>query len=280
MSGKRRGRVSFADDSFADTTSLGALPPSAERNPTSVPVEQLAHNPRNPRESYDGESLDELAASLREIGQLQPITVVARDVYLAHHPGDAERVGAARWVVVMGNRRLAAARVAGLGELAVAVLDRLGGADPQLTEATLVENIHREALPPLLEARELQGLVERHGSQAAAAKRVAKTQGWVSQRLSLLRLGPEQQEQLRAGTITLREARRIASEPPESQDAALAELRHQATDSESAGETSSRTRPPRTSRKVDPPSVEEIAADLRRRLSADELTALAALITR
>ena len=224
MSGKRRGRVSFTDSSFADSTSLAALP-EVERAPTHAHLAHLGHNPHNPRDDYAGDALDELAASLREIGQLQPISVVARDVFLAHHPEDIATLGSARWVVIMGNRRLAAARIAGLDELAVSVQDRLGGADPRLTDATLIENIHREALPPLLEARELQGLVERFGSQAAVAQRVAKTQGWVSQRLALLKLTPALQDRLRSGELTVREARKVAGEPAERQEQALAELR-------------------------------------------------------
>ncbi|WP_224389192.1 ParB N-terminal domain-containing protein [Pseudonocardia sp. ICBG1293] len=174
---RKRGRVSFGSDVFAAQASLQATTDSSA-SLRRIPLSDLAHNPRNPRYGYDDPAIQELADSLREHGQLQPATVVARDVYLAHYPEDADQLGAAAWVVLIGNRRLAGARLAELTYLVASVEDRLGGADPMLAEATLVENIHRQDLPPLLEARELQGLVERHGSQRTAAKRVAKTQAW------------------------------------------------------------------------------------------------------
>lgn len=276
---KRGGRVSFADE-LTGATSLAALP-EYERDPTSVPLDDLALNPHNPRESYDGEAVQELAESLRETGQLQPAAVVTRDVFLAHYPDDAEAIGAARWVVLTGNRRLTAARLAGLDRLDVTVRDRLGGEDPRLSEATLIENLHREALPPLLEARELAALVERHGSQSAVAKRVSKTQGWVSQRLTLLKLTPELQQQLRDGHLTVREARAVAAAAPEDQQRTLEELRQPtATAPEkpqrpdllpgNSGASPSR----RTSRRSEDPDVDTIARDLRRRLSDDELRQL------
>lgn len=271
MAPKRRGRVSFTDATFADSTSLTTLP-EVDRTPAFARLDALAHNPHNPRSAYEGEALDELAASLLETGQLQPVTVVSRDVFLAHYPDSTDAVGSARWVVLTGNRRFAAARKAGVPELAITVADRLGGQDPRLSEATLIENLHREALPPLLEARELQALVERHGSQEAAAKRIAKSQGWVSQRLSLLKLTPELQAQVDSRNLSVREARGVAGAPPEQQATRLAELR---------GETISDEAPPirsRRGRKPAPPDVDRIARDLRRRLSDSDLVRLVDLL--
>lgn len=275
-----RGRISFASEEFADGASLRALP-DAGASLRRVPVEHLAHNPRNPRYGYSDDGVKELANSLREHGQLQPATVVARDVYLAHHPDDGEVLGTASWVVLLGNRRLEAARVAGFTHLAVTVEDRLGGADPMLSEATLVENIHRQDLPPLLEARELQSLVDRHGSQVKVARRVAKSQGWVSQRLALLKLTPTLQEALRDGDLTVKEARAVAGLPADQQEAGLAKLRHDSPsdaapqddpapeaadgrDSEAGREGTGTTGP----------NVEQIAKRLRRQLNDDELSAL------
>lgn len=230
---RKRGRVSFGSDVFAAQASLQATTDSSA-SLRRIPLSDLAHNPRNPRYGYDDPAIQELADSLREHGQLQPATVVARDVYLAHYPEDADQLGAAAWVVLIGNRRLAGARLAELTHLVASVEDRLGGADPMLAEATLVENIHRQDLPPLLEARELQGLVERHGSQRTAAKRVAKTQAWVSQRLSLLKLTPELQEKLRIGELSVKEARTVASAPPEEQAEKLESLRRGSSAGEGA----------------------------------------------
>jgi ParB family chromosome partitioning protein len=288
---RKRGRVSFGSDVFAAQASLQATPdPGVSQR--RIPLSDLAHNPRNPRYGYDDDpAIQELADSLREHGQLQPATVVARDVYLAHYPEDADQIGSAAWVVLIGNRRLAGARLAELPHLVASVEDRLGGADPMLAEATLVENIHRQDLPPLLEARELQGLVERHGSQRTAAKRVAKTQAWVSQRLSLLKLTPDLQEKLRIGEMSVKEARTVASASPEEQAEKLEALRRQSTAGERARRsgTESPDQPandsPSPAPAADQPDrdaavdVDKIARRLRRQLDDDGLQALIDALT-
>lgn len=282
MTGKRRGRVSFADNDFAETTSLTTLPDSA-RTPTWARLDELAHRPGNPRDGYSGETFDELVESLRIAGQLQPATVVGRDVYLAHFPDAADEVGDARYVVVMGNRRLAAARAAGLERLDITVKDHLAGTNPRVSEAALMENLHRESVPPLLEARELAALVEEHGSQSAVAERLAKTPAWVSQRISLLKLTAELQEQLRAGELSFREARGLTATAPEEQPAKLAEMRGQrpepapaptASPAAEAEEPTPRGEPPRRGRPRRAHDVDTIARDLRRKLSDDELARL------
>lgn len=273
-----RGRVRFSD--IADDVSLRVVT-AQDVPPTSAPLEDLAHNPDNPRENYN--DIDELAKSLAEAGQLQAITAVPRNVFLAHFPQHERAIGEAPWVVISGNRRLAAAKKAGLRELRMIVQDRLGDAD-RIPEAALIENIHRQALPPLLEARELQALVERHGSQSKLAKRLSKSQAWISQRLALLKLAPELQEELKAGSLTVEEGRAIASEPPERQRAALELLRRNSHRSSRRGRGRA-TRGPALSRRGDLrhgpvrlDSVEHAAEDLRRCLPADDVRKLAQLL--
>lgn len=189
-----------------------ALPKST--TPATVPVSSIAHNPRNPRPGYD--DVAELADSISEVGLLQPLGVVRYETFLTHYPDHEQDVGACDWVVLNGNRRLAAARKAGLDEVPVHVLDRLGR-DDYLDESVLIENIHREALPPLREAQALQLLTERHGSQRTVAKRIGKTQGYVSQRLALLKLAPELRAALTAGQLRVEDARRVAKLPHDAQ---------------------------------------------------------------
>ncbi|MEV5988877.1 hypothetical protein AB0L85_28385 [Streptomyces sp. NPDC052051] len=93
-------------------------------------------------------------------------------------------------VVIDGSSRLAAARAAGLVHVKVWVDDDQGGDSEALLESALVANIHRQDLAELDEARALQRLLAIHGSQSALAKRLHKSQGWVSQRLALLNLTP------------------------------------------------------------------------------------------
>ncbi len=282
MSGKRRGRVSFADPGFSSTTSLTSLPSTEGPSPTRAPLDELAHNPHNPRDGYDDANIGELADSLAAVGQLQPAAVVSRDVFLAHYPDDADPIGSARWVVMTGNRRLTAARRAGLTDLAITVQDRLGSLeDPHLVEATLVENIHREALPPLLEARELDALVERYGTAETVAARVGKSAPWVSQRRSLLKLTAPMQDMLRAGEMTFREARKVAAAEPDKQEQVLEALRAPAVpQAERADEEPSPApRRGRPRKQVAPPDVDAIATDLQRRLTREQLNELIELLS-
>lgn len=181
---------------------------------TVVPVSAIAHNPRNPRDGYG--DIGELADSIQQVGVLQPLGVVSAELFLAHYPGHETGIGECRWVALAGNRRLAAAHRVGLAEVPVHVLDGLGE-DAQLDEAPLIENIHREALPPLREAAALELLVQRHGSQRKAAARIGKSQGFISQRLALLRLPEELRAAVSDGTLTVEVARAIAALPAEVQ---------------------------------------------------------------
>lgn len=175
--------------------------------PATVPVSSIAHNPRNPRDGYD--DVDELADSIREVGVLQPIGVVRYEVFLSHYPDHEHDIGVCDWVALNGNRRLAAARKVGLDEVPVHVLDRLGRAS-HLDESVLIENIHRQQLPPIREAQAIKVLLDRHGSQREVAKRIGKTQAFVSQRLALLELAPDLKDAVTAGELHVRDARRIA----------------------------------------------------------------------
>lgn len=180
---------------------------SSASNPARIPVASIAHNPRNARDNYDDTT--ELAESVREYGVLQPLGVVRYEIYLAHWPEHEDDIGAAHWVVMQGNRRLAAARAAGLDEVPVIVQEQLGRSD-RLDESILVENVHRADLPHLRQAALLQQLAEKHGGQRAVAKVLNKTPGWVNQRLSLLKLVPELQTKLGSGELTVEQARDLS----------------------------------------------------------------------
>lgn len=212
-------RVNFADlaqeavlEIVSDEGDNGVITSGA---PYTARLEQLAHYPGNPRESLT--ELDELADSLRERGQIQPCAVVTRNAYLRLRPDHADRIGSAEYVVIAGNRRLAAAGAAGLAELDIVVKDHLAEQAAVLIEAALIENVQRADLKPMEEARSLKALLDVHGSQRQVATRLGKTQAWVSQRLSLLGLVPELQEALEAGELRVEDARRLGRLTPEQQ---------------------------------------------------------------
>ncbi|MGW2295843.1 ParB/RepB/Spo0J family partition protein [Streptomyces violaceorubidus] len=198
------------------------VPTEGVAPPSRLPVLRISPNPDNPRTSLG--DLTELVGSLKEHGQKQAITVMNRDAYIKANPsrtGDLEPD--TTHVVVDGSSRLAAAREAGLTHLNVMVDDEQGSDSEAILESALVANIHRNDLDPLDEARALQRLLTLYGSQVKLAKRLSKSQGWVSQRLALLNLTPELQDAVGDEPVEL--LRSVAKAPHERQQAVLEELK-------------------------------------------------------
>ncbi|CAL9610591.1 Nucleoid occlusion protein (plasmid) [Nocardiopsis dassonvillei] len=193
----------------------------APADPARVPLAHLVGNPENPRESL-GE-LSELAGSLKEHGLLQPLHVMPRRAYVQAHPEHEATVSEAAFVVINGNRRLAAARQAGLETVAVHVRTPRGPEDDDqvtLRAAVLAENIHRQDLHPLEEAREIGKLLDHGLNRSQAATLLGKSNGWITQRLILLNLHPDLQQALKDGELKLAQARELGKLPPQEQLAA------------------------------------------------------------
>ncbi|MFE3455935.1 ParB/RepB/Spo0J family partition protein [Nocardiopsis aegyptia] len=187
-------------------------------DPSRVPLAQLVGNPENPRESLG--DVSELAHSLREQGLLQPLHVIPRHTYLQVHPEHETVIADAAFVVVNGNRRLAAAQHAGLETVAVHVRAPRGEEDESevaLRAAVLAENIHRQDLHPLEEAREINKLLEHGLNRSQAASLLGKSNGWVTQRLILLDLHPDLQQALKDGELKLAQARELGKLPLQEQ---------------------------------------------------------------
>ncbi|MFJ6792000.1 ParB/RepB/Spo0J family partition protein [Streptomyces angustmyceticus] len=220
--------------SFAQTQSVSArrqainaatsAPTEGSAPPVKLPVDAISLNPANPRSSLG--DLTELAGSLRDHGQKQAITVMSRFSYVEANPDRADDLDeAAKYVVIEGNSRLAAAREAGLTEIKVTLDEDLGTNADELLESALVANIHRRDLDPLDEARALQQLLRVVGTQEALAQRLHRSQGWVSQRLALLGLTPELKEKLASGDEPAELLRRVGNKKPEEQTAHLERLK-------------------------------------------------------
>jgi ParB family transcriptional regulator, chromosome partitioning protein len=197
--------------------------------PSSVPILSIVPNPRNrvlgrDERDYSKEALAELTASIEAVGILQSIGVMRYEVYLQHYPEHEEEIGTHDWVALVGNRRLKAAQFAGLDTVPVHVLDHLGR-EGQLDDAVLIENIQRLNYAPMREAAALQELLNRHGTQHEVAKRIGKTQGYVSQRLKLLKLAPELQAAVAHGSLRVEDARSLAGLPVTDQAAAWDRLK-------------------------------------------------------
>jgi ParB family chromosome partitioning protein len=200
------------------------VPTEGVAPPTELPPHRISLNPDNPRSSLG--DLTDLAGSLQTHGQKQAITVMNRDAYIKANPErEADLESDTTHVVIDGSSRLAAAREAGLTVIKVMVSDDQGANSEELLESALVANIHRQDLSELDEARALQRLLAIHGSQTALAKRLHRSQGWVSQRLALLSLTPELQARIGEEPIDL--LRAVGSKPPEQQETLLTGLKQE-----------------------------------------------------
>lgn len=173
-------------------------------------LEDLVANPRNPRDDVgDLADLESIADM-----QLQPAVAVTKAAYLKLYPKDSIT---AKYVVVNGCRRLAAARKYGRADLLVHVNDEIARDRVTLISASIAENVDRQDFDVIEEAKAVDALVAECGRADEAAKRLKKTAGWVSQRRALLALAPELQTALRRGELAIREARSLAQVPLEQQ---------------------------------------------------------------
>ncbi|MFE5702235.1 ParB/RepB/Spo0J family partition protein [Rhodococcus koreensis] len=244
--------------------------PASGATPTNVPLSELAPNPRNPRDD-----LGDLSDLVSITGtQLQPALVVTRDAYLWLYPEDEAEIGLARWVVINGCRRLAAAENFGRPNLDIVVKDEVAKDRVTLLAAAVIENVGRRDFDVIEEAKAVELLISECGTVEMAAMKLAKSKGWISQRRALLRLTPELQTALRNGELAVRTARSLAQVPPEAQVQAWAaekEREHKKPEPDPNPEPENRnpTRTPVTAAKV---------TRTFRRLEADPATLADALV--
>jgi len=174
---------------------LDALIPGSERAepaPTEIDLDRIDPNPHQPRLQFDEERLNELAASIRENGVLQPVLVRRR--------GD-------RYQLVAGERRLSGAQRAGLLKIPAVIRDV---ADDKLLELALVENIQREQLNAIEEAQAFQALIDRLGlTQEDLAERLGKDRSTIANGLRLLRLPPDARQLVADGKLSAGHARAL-----------------------------------------------------------------------
>ncbi|MGA2638030.1 ParB/RepB/Spo0J family partition protein [Methylocella sp.] len=164
-----------------------------------VPIEFLRPNPRNPRKSFDEIDLDELAASVKEKGILQPI--LARPA-----PGLADA-----YEIIAGERRWRAAQRAGLHEVPIIVVE---ADDRQALELAIIENVQRSDLNPLEEANGYERLgTEFKYSHGDVAKVIGKSRSHVANSLRLLKLPDLTRRMLAEGHISAGHARALLAAP-------------------------------------------------------------------
>lgn len=225
---RRGGRIDLASlaGSVGDNSSVDNKPSTPSGNNgaraetyidgrllVDVPLNDLIGNPRNPRRRIG--DLSDLSTIADR--QLQPGVAVTKTTWLKLFPADEKLIGVARYIVVNGNRRLAASKEFGRTGMDVVVRDSIATSSESILEAAIIENIGRSDFDVLEEAEAVQALVAECGSADVASERLGRSKGWVSQRRALLKLTPELQEKLRGGELAIRLARSLAQVPLEGQ---------------------------------------------------------------
>jgi len=176
-------------------------------------LDQLIPSPTNPRKTFDPVALDELAASIREKGLIQPIVV------RPHHNGRGAEVDLALYEVVAGERRYRASRLAELGEVMCIVRDL---DDVAVLEIQTIENLQRDDLHPLEEAQGFAALMKSAGYDVERiAKRIGRSGKYVYDRVKLLQLVPELRTVFLEGEITAGHAILLARLSPADQKRAI-----------------------------------------------------------
>ena len=194
-SGLGKGLGALLGDDVMKTESSGSL---------SLPISQVESYSGQPRKHFDEESLQELADSIAEHGIIQPLTV--------------RKLSSGYYQIIAGERRWRAARLAGLQEVPVIVME---ADDRKAAELAMIENLQREDLNPMEEAAGFQSLIETyHMTQEEAAQRVGKSRSAVTNALRLLGLSPSVRKLVEENKLTAGHARALVPLSPSLQESA------------------------------------------------------------
>jgi ParB family chromosome partitioning protein len=221
-----------------------------------VSVDDVVPNPKQPRQVFDEESLEELSHSVREFGLLQPIVV--REI--------ADSPGGPSYELIMGERRLRAARAAGLDTVPAIVRDTT---DDAMLRDALLENIHRVQLNPLEEAAAYQQLLEEFGAtHEELASKIGRSRSQVTNTIRLMKLPVKVQMRVAAGVISAGHARALLGLPDAEKQDALATrivaegLSVRATEEAVAMAAAQEPTARRRTRSISAPGVEDLAGRL------------------
>ncbi|MFG3706821.1 ParB/RepB/Spo0J family partition protein [Micromonospora sp. NPDC047670] len=188
---------------------VAAAPPEPALSPVpgarfaEIPVDAIVPNPKQPRQVFDEEALDELKISIQEVGFLQPIVV--------------RQLDEEKYELVMGERRWRAAQAVGRESIPAIVRDTR---DDAMLRDALLENIHRANLNPLEEAAAYQQLLDEFGAtHEELARRIGRSRPQISNTIRLLNLPAPVQKRVAAGVLSAGHARALLSlDEPEAQE--------------------------------------------------------------
>ena len=194
-SGLGRGLGALLGDDVLKTETTGSL---------SVPISMVESCSSQPRKYFDEAALSDLADSIREHGIIQPLTV--------------RKLSSGYYQIIAGERRWRAARLAGLSEVPVIVME---ADDRKAAELAMIENLQREDLNPMEEAAGYQSLIENyHMTQEEAARRVGKSRSAVANAMRLLSLCPAVRAMVEKSELSAGHARALLTLSPAMQESA------------------------------------------------------------
>ena len=194
-SGLGRGLGALLGDDVLKTETSGTF---------SLPISQVESCSGQPRKAFDEDALNDLADSIRRHGIIQPLTV--------------RKLSSGYYQIVAGERRWRAARLAGLSEVPVVVIE---ADDRKAAELAMIENLQREDLNPMEEAAGFQSLVQTyHMTQEEAAEAVGKSRSAVTNALRLLTLCPAVRAMVEDGSLSAGHARALLTLPADVQEQA------------------------------------------------------------
>ena len=184
-------------NSLLDDIQNGNEPEGVTTSNTTLPLADIKPNPYQPREIFDEDKLRELADSIKEHGVFTPVLV---------------RRAAEGYELVAGERRVKAAEMAGLSEIPAIIVDF---DDDQMAEISLLENIQRENLTAIEEAKGYKTLIDRRGyTQEELGKRVGKSREHIANTMRLLILPESVQKMVEEGTLSAGQARPLITVDP------------------------------------------------------------------
>lgn len=218
---------------------------------TDIPVleiDMIEAGRHQPRKHFDQSRIDELAESIRQNGLIQPIVVARRDD---------------KFEVIVGERRLRAARVAGLRKIPAYIKDLSG---QRALEIALIENIQREDLNPIEEASAYKMILERERiTQEELSARIGKSRSYIANMVRLLELPKKIQEHVSRGTISVGQAKAILSLPDRAaMDSLVDKIRKEKLSVRDVEQLARKRNVPRgTSKQARDPHIEDIEERLR-----------------
>lgn len=185
---KKRG-LGRGLDNFFNTEPL-----NDDRHRETLPIDDITANPKQPRKQFSDESLEELAESIRNVGILQPLLIKKQD---------------GQNLLIAGERRLRAAKLAGLLDVPVRFIDVT---EEEMDQISLIENIQREDLNPIDEGEGYETLKKKYGyTQEKIASLVGKSRPYIANAMRLLKLEPVVKEMLKRGELTISQGKLLLS---------------------------------------------------------------------